>query len=87
MKKVMYFHQRFCPFCLEANRYLSELIAENPAFGEIEIEKIDENRERARANRYDYWYVPTFYVDGKKLHEGALTKEKLRQVLDAAMEE
>ncbi len=82
----MYFHQKYCPFCVAANKYLAELIAENPGYGGLEIEKIDENRERARADRYDYWYVPTFYVDGVKLHEGVLTKEKLRKVLDAAME-
>jgi predicted DsbA family dithiol-disulfide isomerase len=83
----MYFYQRLCPFCIAANKYLSELIAENPAYGKLEIERIDENKESARADRYDYWYVPTFYVDGKKLHEGVLTKEKLKSVLDAAMED
>ncbi len=87
MKKILYFHQRFCPFCVAANRYLADLIAENPVYGKIEIEKIDENKEWDRANRYDYWYVPTFYVDGKKLHEGALSKGKLREVLDAALED
>ena len=87
MKKVMYFYQPFCPFCVAASNYLSELIAENPAYGKIEIERIDETREWARADRYDYWYVPTLYVDGRKLHEGALTKAKLKEVLNAAMEE
>jgi glutaredoxin len=87
MKKIMYFNQRFCPFCLAANKYLAALLTENPEYQKIEIEKIDENKERARADQFDYWYVPALYVDGKKLHEGAITKSKLKEVLDAAMEE
>ena len=86
MKKVMLFYQTYCPFCVAAHKYLDELTAENPAYAQIEIEKIEENRERERADKYDYWYVPTLYVDGEKLHEGALTKQKLREVLDAALE-
>jgi len=36
--------------------------------------------------KYDYHYVPTYYVDGKKLHEGAASLKKIKRVFDAAME-
>jgi murein tripeptide amidase MpaA len=38
--------------------------------------------QRELADKYDYWYVPCFFADGVKLHEGASTKEKIRAVLD-----
>ena len=47
---------------------------------------IDELLDPGTADRYDYWYVPTFYVDGNKLHEGACSKEKVRQILEKAAE-
>ena len=87
MKKVLLFYQKYCPFCVAAFKYLDELKEENPAYAGIEIETVDELKDKARADSYDYWYVPTLYVDGVKLHEGALTKPKLRDVLEKALEE
>ena len=68
MKKMLFFYQESCPYCRSA----------------IEIEMVDELREPERADRYGYWYVPTIYVDGEKLHEGALSREKLEAVLRRA---
>ena len=36
------FYQPRCPFCKRAFAYIDELVAENPEFGKIEIEKVDE---------------------------------------------
>jgi hypothetical protein len=46
---------------------------------------VDENIEVDFANSLDYYYVPTYYVDGKKVHEGAASRENVRAVLDAAL--
>ena len=35
----------------------------------------------------DYYYVPCFFVEGKKLLEGVPEKEKVQAVLDAALAE
>ncbi|MEG1896111.1 MAG: hypothetical protein RR162_07695 [Oscillospiraceae bacterium] len=48
---------------------------------------VEEKENADIADKYDYFYVPCFYVDGKKLHEGAVTKEKIKAVLDSAMEQ
>lgn len=84
MKKMLFFYQESCPYCRSALRDMKALMAENPSYAAIEIEMVDELREPERADRYDYWYVPTIYVDGEKLHEGALSREKLEAVLRRA---
>lgn len=65
---------------------MDELIAENPKFGEIEIEKIDELKEPEYADKYDYYYVPTFYVGERKAHEGGIFKEEVRQLLQSVID-
>ena len=63
------------------------LYAENPEYLSLEIKKIDEVEHPDIANKYDYYYVPTFYVGDEKLHEGAATIKKIRRVFDAALED
>ena len=75
-----------CPFCKEALHWMDDLFKENAAYKSLEIEKIDEVLHPDIADRYDYYYVPTYYVDGKKLHEGAATLEKIRTVFDVALD-
>jgi len=45
-----------------------------------------EKKEPAVAEKFDYWFVPTIYSDGVKVHEGALSKEKLKEILASALE-
>ena len=86
MKKILLFHFASCPYCAEVRRWIAQAQAENPALQALDIEMIDELLHPVIAWKYDYWYVPTFYVDGKKVHEGACTREKVKQILDMAME-
>ena len=69
MQKITYFHLAHCPYCIKANKAIDELIKENTAYGELEIVRIDEGRHPDIADRYDYYYVPTMYVGGKKQYE------------------
>ena len=77
---------RSCPYCRQALRWMDELFTENPAYRGIEIEKIDELVYPEIARRYDYYYVPTYYVGDEKMHEGVASLKKIRRVLDAALE-
>lgn len=86
MKKITMFTMASCPYCQAALHWMEELLAENPAYKSLEIEKIDELVRPDIAEQYDYYYVPTFYVGGKKLHEGAASLKKIQRVLDAAMD-
>lgn len=86
MKEITYFMMDVCPYCKKAQAWLDELMTENPEYKKIPIKVIDERKQPDIANKYDYYLVPTFYVDGEKLHEGVATKEKVEHVLKKAME-
>ena len=86
MKKITMFVQKSCPHCKRALGWMDELYAENPAYQSIEIITIDEKVHADIADRYDYYYVPTYYVGDDKLHEGVASLEIIRRVFDAAME-
>ncbi len=86
MKKITMFYFPSCPYCQRAMKYESELRAEHPEYAALEIERIDEQKQPELADRYDYYYVPTYYVEGNKLHEGAANREDVRAVFDAALE-
>jgi len=85
MAKLTLFILETCPYCIRARKYLNELQLDNPAYQAIEIETIDERKQRSLANSYDYYLVPTFYLGKTKLFEGIMTKEEVKKVLDQAL--
>jgi len=85
MKKIKLFYIEGCPHCRKAFRILDELKAKNPEYSKIDEEYIDENKDVVSANLYDYYYVPTFFVDDVKMHEGVPTEEKIERVLKEAI--
>ena len=85
MKKITMFLIQSCPYCKGALQIMDILFAENPEYLSLDIEKIDEVEYPDIANKYDYYFVPTFYVGDEKLHEGAATIKKIRRVFDAAL--
>lgn len=85
MKPIRMFMLPSCPYCISADRMMNQLVKENPAYSDIPVERINESAQKALADSFDYYYVPTYYVDGKKLHEGAATREDIRRVLDTAL--
>lgn len=86
MKDVKLFYLRNCPFCKKALQYIEELKARHPELAAIEIEMIEESEQAEVANSYDYYYVPTFYVGGQKVHEGGIYPEEVEAVLRQALE-
>jgi len=85
MKKITMFILSSCPYCKQALR-LTEALRKENSYKEVEIEIIDESLHPDIANKYDYYYVPTYYVGGKKLHEGAASPKIVKHVFDAALE-
>ena len=86
MPKLDLFILESCPYCIRARKYLEELRQEDPKYQTIEINLIDERKERALANSYDYYLVPTFYLGKTKLYEGIMTKADVKNVLDKALQ-
>ncbi len=64
---------------------MEELFEEHPAYRNIELERIEESEQPEIADTLDYWYVPSYFVDGIKVHEGVATKEKIQDVFEKAM--
>lgn len=86
MQPVRMFYLKNCPFCKKAIRYIGELKAAHAELAPIEIEMIEESERPDVADRYDYYYVPTFYVGGVKEHEGGIYPEEVERILRKALE-
>jgi thioredoxin 1 len=86
MKPVLMFILESCPYCREALRWMKELKDDNENFAAINVEIIDEAAHPDIAEKYDYYYVPTYYVDGIKVHEGVASKEIVSRVFEEAYE-
>ncbi|MBQ1979615.1 MAG: thioredoxin family protein [Alistipes sp.] len=86
MKRIQLFYLKNCPFCKKAFRYIEEVKAAHPELQSLQIELIEESEEPALADRYDYYYVPTFYIDGVKVHEGGIYPEEVEPLLRKALE-
>lgn len=69
MKKITLFYLEDCPYCHYAKRALKELIEENPKYGDISIDWIEESKHPKVIAQYDYYYVPCIFEENKKLYE------------------
>ncbi len=85
MKNLKLFYQPQCPFCKKALRYIDEL-QERPEYRDIKIEMIDELAQPELADTYDYYYVPTFYIDEQKVHEGGVFPDEVEAIFKKVIE-
>ena len=83
--KLTLFILRDCPFCKKALKYIDELKEEYPEFKSIELDIIDEQEQKKLADSYDYYYVPTFYLGEKKLHEGGIYKNEVQGLFEEVL--
>ena len=92
MKKLTMFYLENCPYCRNAQAALAALRELDPAYGQVEIEMIEESRQPELADQYDYYSVPTIYAGDRKLYEAKLfdsfdvIKDNLQAALDLALE-
>ena len=85
MKPIKLFYLKDCPFCKKAFAYIDNL-KRQAIYEFIEIELIEESEQAELANQYDYYYVPTFYVDGVKVHEGGIFEREVEEIFKKALE-
>jgi len=85
MKKITMFVLKNCPYCHEALRFMDQLYETDGRYRQIPLETIDEKKHPEIADKYDYYYVPTFYVGEKKMHEGAASLQAVKHVFDEAL--
>ena len=85
MKRIQLFYLRNCPFCRRALEYIEAAQRKHPELAALAIERIEESEEPDVAAQYDYYYVPTLYIDGVKVHEGALYPDEVEPLLRNAL--
>jgi len=66
---------------------MDELFDKYPGYKKLDIEIIDEVENPEIADQYDYYYVPTYYLDGEKFHEGIPNREMVAELFKKAYEE
>lgn len=70
-----------CPHCVDLMHWVKELYIEDSSYQNIEIEYIDEQESADIADQYDYYYVPSIFLDERKVHEGVASKEIIKSIL------
>ena len=91
MKKVLFFYLENCPYCKQARRALDELKAEDVRYGTVAMDWVEEKQQPDLAEKYDYYNVPTMFVEDEKLYEAKpgekydACKANVKRVLDAAL--
>lgn len=89
--RITYFYLPGCPYCRNANKAIEELIQDNPAYGTIEIERINELDPPAGISGYNYYYVPSMFIGKEKLYEANPSqgydeiKESVKKVFEEAV--
>ncbi|MBE3100994.1 MAG: thioredoxin family protein [Firmicutes bacterium] len=86
MKKILMFKMETCPHCRNADLYMKELYESHPEYKNLDIEVIDEVKQPDLADTYDYYFVPTYYLDGVKFHEGVPSREMVANLFKKAYE-
>ncbi|MGH4051400.1 MAG: glutaredoxin family protein [Clostridium sp.] len=84
MKPVIMFVTEWCPYCKKALKWMENTKIQNPQYAGIEIKIIDEELQPDIATQYTYYYVPTYYVDGVKVHEGVTSKNIIKGIFEKA---
>lgn len=91
MRKVTAFHLDGCPYCANAFKALDELKASDAKYGTVEIEWIEESKNPEVAEKYDYFAVPSMFIDSEKLYEARKGEKyesclaNVKRVLDEAL--
>lgn len=84
MREILLFKMRGCAHCRLALKLQEALLEQHPEWRDIPLRIIDEREEPALADQYDYYYVPCYFVDGVKVHEGHAEQADIERVFALA---
>lgn len=85
MKEIIMTMFNECPYCQNALKYIDEYKKAHPEAKDVQLTIINEREEPERAGKYDYYYVPTFFVDGEKIYEGLTDVSMIDNVFEKAL--
>ena len=69
-----------CPYCRRVLAWQEELLAAQPLYRPLAPRIVDESRQKELTRGFDYYYVPCYFLEGKKLAEGVLDREQVEEV-------
>ena len=86
MKEILMFVQKDCPHCKRALKW-QEVLTEkfHPEWAQVPIRMVDELEQPEVAQAYDYYYVPTYFIVGVKVHERPVTQQDVEKVFAQAL--
>lgn len=90
-KEIVYIFMQGCPYCRRADTVMEELRKSRPEYGDVKATKLEDGSPEAQKYGKDYYYVPSMFVEGKKLYEAHPgetedeCREMVRKVLAAAV--
>ncbi|MGI6153665.1 MAG: thioredoxin family protein [Christensenellaceae bacterium] len=84
-KKVKMFVLRGCPYCDRAFEMMNSLKEKHPDYASVDIDIIEEREQAEKTKGYDFWYVPTYFVDDVKMLEGVPTMQAVEAVYIEAL--
>ena len=91
-KEILFFTRDDCGYCAKAHKGIRELMEENPAYKTLHIREVEETREPVFIEKFDYYAVPTLYLDGVKKFEAHIgmghneIKAAVKRVFDEALD-
>ena len=85
-QKLTMFYLPGCPYCRQAEQFERELLERKPEYRAVEVERIDESKQSALADTYDYYYVPAYFLGKERLFSGAPTEADVERVFSRARE-
>ena len=85
MARLELYHFEGCPACKRAKEWIAQLRREKPELAKVEVGMTDVYRTPDYTAPESFTYVPTFFLDGRKVAEGTVTREKVEELLRAAL--
>lgn len=86
MSKITLYHFEGCPACRDAKDWIAQLQAEKPELRQARIEMVDVHKTPGFQAPAPFYYVPTFFVDDRKVLEGNVSKDKVEYLMRAALQ-
>ncbi len=86
MAQITLYHFEGCPACGDAKRWINELKAEKPELANAPITMVDVHKTPDFKAPAPFMYVPTFFMDNRKVLEGNVSKDKVEYLMRAALQ-
>ena len=69
MNELKIFYLNGCPYCRNAWLAYEELLTENAEWRDVPVTWLEEGEHPEITEEYDYYYVPTIFMDRQKMFE------------------